>query len=371
MEKQEQPIRIAQVIGNWFGGGIESVIMNYYRHIDRSKIQFDFFCSEKSTDIPYKEIEELGGTVTLIPSYSQVFKYQKVLKEKLKGYKIVHCHLGTMAVFALRAAKKADVPVRIVHSHTTSNKKEFIRNMMKNILRPFSKVYATEYMACSELAGRWLYGNKTYDKGKVFLLNNAIDFDKFRYNEELRNKKRKELNISDDTFVIGNIGRFVEQKNHSYLIDIFYEIYKQKSNLLLLLVGQGPLMNEIKEKVNNLGLNDCVLFLGQRNDVNEIYQVMDLFLFPSLYEGLGMVAIEAQASGLPCVVSTEVPKIAQITDFFIFVDLKSNVKIWCKEIKKMLNVKRQNNSKKIISSGYSIKSEVLNLEKFYKGHEND
>ena len=366
MEKQEQPIRIAQVIGNWFGGGIESVIMNYYRHIDRSKIQFDFFCSEKSTDIPYKEIEELGGTVTLIPSYSQVFKYQKVLKEKLKGYKIVHCHLGTMAVFALKAAKTADVPVRIVHSHSTSNKQEFVRNLMKNMLRPMSKIYATDYMCCSELAGRWLFGDKVYDEGKVYLLNNAIDLEKFTYNEQLRNRKRKELDIDQDTFVIGHIGRFVEQKNHRFLIDIFNEVHKQIPNSLLLLAGQGPLMDEIKEKVNQLNLKKNVMFLGQRSDVNELFQAMDVFCLPSLYEGLPVVGVEAQASGLPCLFSNDMTKETKVLKTTKFLSLKQNIKEWIISIIQFANShQRCDTSIEITNKGFNIKSEVDSLEKYY------
>ena len=182
MEKNE-PIRVAQIIGKWLGGGVESVVMNYYRHIDRTKIQFDFICDEDSTNIPYGEIEKMGGKVILIPPYQKVFKYHKKLKEVLKsgGYKIVHSHINTLSVFSLFAAKCAGVPVRIAHSHSTTNKKEKKKNLLKQVLRPFSKVFATDYMCCSELAGRWLFGNKEYDNGNVYLLNNAIDLDKFKY----------------------------------------------------------------------------------------------------------------------------------------------------------------------------------------------
>ena len=255
MEKNE-PIRVAQIIGKWLGGGVESVVMNYYRHIDRTKIQFDFICDEDSTNIPYEEIEKMGGKVILIPPYQNVFKYHKKLKEVLKsgGYKIVHSHINTLSVFSLFAAKCAGVPVRIAHSHSTTNKKEKKKNLLKQVLRPFSKVFATDYMCCSELAGRWLFGNKEYDNGNVYLLNNAIDLDKFKYDEENRKEKRKELNIEDSTLVIGHVGRFVEQKNHRFLIDIFNEVHKQKENSILLLAGQGPLMEEMKEKVKILGL---------------------------------------------------------------------------------------------------------------------
>lgn len=367
MEKNE-PIRVAQIIGKWLGGGVESVVMNYYRHIDRTKIQFDFICDEDSTNIPYGEIEKMGGKVILIPPYQKVFKYHKKLKEVLKsgGYKIVHSHINTLSVFSLFAAKCAGVPVRIAHSHSTTNKKEKKKNLLKQILRPFSKVFATDYMCCSELAGRWLFGNKEYDNGNVYLLNNAIDLDKFKYDEEKRKEKRKELNIEDDTLVIGHVGRFVEQKNHRFLIDIFNEVHKQKENSILLLAGQGPLMEEMKEKVKILGIEDSVKFLGQRNDINELYQVMDLFLFPSLYEGLGMVAVEAQVSGLPCVVSTEIPEIAKVTEKITFINLENKIEIWTEIIFKYLkNINRKNINFTDGIKKYDIIKETTKLEKKY------
>lgn len=363
--KKNEPIRVAQIIGKWLGGGVESVVMNYYRHIDRTKIQFDFICDEDSTNIPYEEIEKMGGKVILISPYQKVFKYHKKLKEVLKsgGYKIVHSHINTLSVFSLFAAKCAGVPVRIAHSHSTTNKKEKKKNLLKQVLRPFSKVFATDYMCCSELAGRWLFGNKEYDNGNVYLLNNAIDLDKFKYDEEKRKEKRKELNIEDSTLVIGHVGRFVEQKNHRFLIDIFNEVHKQKENSILLLAGQGPLMEEMKEKVKILGIEDSVKFLGQRNDINELYQAMDLLLFPSLYEGLGMVVVEAQISGLPCVVSTEIPKIAKVTKKITFVNLENKIKPWNEVIFKYLsNINRKNINFTDKIENYDIKKDVTKLE---------
>lgn len=273
MADKSKPIVVAQIIGKWVGGGVESVVMNYYRYIDKEKIQFDFICDEDSTNIPYEEIEQLGGKVILIPPYQKVFKYQKELQRVLKEgkYKIVHSHINTLSVFPLRAAKKVGIPVRIAHSHSTTNKKEWKKNLLKQILKPFSKKYSTNYMCCSEHAGRWLFGDKTYDEGKVYLLNNAIDLGRFKYDKRIREKKRKELGIKEDTLVIGNIGRFVAQKNHTFLIDIFNEYQKKNNNSILMLIGQGLLMDEIKSKVKTLNLESKVLFLGQKNAVNEYY----------------------------------------------------------------------------------------------------
>lgn len=366
---EEQPIRVAQIIGKWLGGGVESVVMNYYRHIDRTKIQFDFICDNDSTNIPYEEIEKLGGKVILIPPYQKVFKYHNGLKKVLKdgNYKIVHSHINTLSVFSLFAAKCAGVPVRIAHSHSTTSKKEKKRNLLKQILRPFSKTFATDYMCCSELAGRWLFGNKEYDKGNVYLLNNAIDLDKFKYDEKVRKEKRKELNISDDTLVIGHVGRFVKTKNHRFLVDIFSEVHKQNNNSILLLVGQGPLMEEIKEKVKNIGLEKCVKFLGQRNDVNELYQAFDVFILPSLYEGLPVVGVEAQATGLLCVFSNDMTKETKVLDSTIFLSLEQSNIEWANcALDNFKKYKRKDSRNEIINSGFDIIKESKLLEKTYE-----
>ena len=366
--KKEEPIRVAHIIGKWLGGGVEAVVMNYYRHIDRTKIQFDFLCDEDSTNIPYEEIEQLGGRVILIPPYQKVFKYQKELIRIFKenNYKIVHSHINTLSVFPLRAAKKAGVKVRIAHSHSTTNKKEWKKNLLKQVLRPFSKVYATDYMCCSELAGRWLFGDKAYDSKKVYLLNNAIDLDKFKYNESLRKKKRKELGISDDTLVIGHIGRFKAQKNHTFLIDIFNELHKKNPNSLLLLVGQGPLKEEIENKVKELQLNDSVRFLGQRNDVNELYQAFDVFCLPSLYEGLPVVGVEAQASGLLCIFSDDMTKETKVLDTTEFLSLNQSVEMWGKHILKSFEVyTRKTNQTEIKNNGFDIRNEAKKLSDYY------
>lgn len=366
--KDEYPLRIAHIIGKWLGGGVESVVMNYYRHINKNEIQFDFICDDDSTNIPYEEIEKLGGRVILVPPYQKIFKYQREMIRIFKEnkYKIVHSHINTLSVFPLFCAKIAGVPIRIAHSHSTTNKKEWKKNWIKIILKNFSKIFANEYFCCTEHAGRWLFGDRIYDKNKVYLLNNAIELDKFSYDEEIRKRKRKELNITDDTLVIGHIGRFVAQKNHTFLIDIFNEVHKLKENSILLLIGQGPLQEKIKQKVDNLGLSNSVKFLGQRDDVNEIYQALDIFLLPSLYEGLGMVLIEAQASGLPCVTSTEVPSVVKVTNNLEFIGLNEESEKWVdKTINLYENIKRKSEIQEIINHGYEIKQEASKLEKKY------
>lgn len=365
---EKNAIRVAQIMGKWLGGGVEAVVMNYYRNIDRTKIQFDFICDSDSTNIPYDEIKKLGGKVIICPPYQKVLKYEKFLIDLFKknNYKIVHSNINALSVFSLRAAKKAGVPIRIAHSHSTSNKKEWKKNLVKNILKPFSKVYANKYMCCSELAGRWLFGNKEYDKGTVYLLNNAIDLDKYKYDEKIRNSKRKELKIKPSTFVVGHIGRFVEQKNHRFLIDIFNEIHKKNNDSLLLLAGQGPLMDEMKEKVHNLGLDDNVQFLGQRKDANELYQAFDLFLLPSLYEGLPLVGVEAQASGNLCYLSNDMTKETKVLDSTKFMSLENTAEEWANAILKDAKRYKKHDTKEEVSKyGFNIEKEAEKLEKKY------
>lgn len=364
----KEPIHIAQIIGKWVGGGVESVVMNYYRHIDKEKIQFDFICDSDSTNIPYEEIKELGGKVILIPPYQKVFAYHKELKKVLKegNYKIVHSHINTLSVLSLFAAKRAGVPIRIAHSHSTTNKKEWKKNFLKQVLRPLSKIFATHYFCCSKLAGKWLFGTKEYNNGKVFLLNNAIELEKYKYNPKVRTEIRKELNISEGTLVIGHIGRFMTQKNHEFLIDIFKYILKIKSNSILLLAGTGPLEEKIKAKVKELNLNDNVIFLGQRKDANRLYQGMDIFILPSLYEGLPVVGVEAQSAGLLCILSSAMTKETKIISPTTFIPLTNTPKQWAEtSLSKYTIHQRTNSIAEITKNGFNIKEEAKKLQEKY------
>jgi glycosyltransferase EpsF len=342
--------------------------MNYYRHIDKTKVQFDFLIDEDSTNIPKEEIESMGGRIILIPPYQKLPKYIGTLKEVLKQnqYKIIHSHINTLSVFPLYTAKRAGVKIRIAHSHSTTNKKEWKKNILKNIFKPYSKVFATDYFACSALAGRWLFSNKTFNQGKVTIINNAIDIDKFLYNETIRKQIRKKLNIKDNTLVIGHIGRFVSQKNHTFLLDIFNEIHKQKKDSLLLLAGTGPLVNEIKEKVNALNLTNNVKFLGQINNANELYQAMDVFLLPSLYEGLPVVGVEAQAAGLLTILSTSMTEETKILKTTKFISLEESSQNWASTIiNNYSKFKRKNTKLEIQKNGFDIKKETKKLEQKY------
>jgi len=346
--------------------------MNYYRNIDKDKIQFHFLCDEDSTNIPYEEIEKMGGKVIIIPPYQRLFEYQKELYRIFKenNYEIVHSHISTLSVFPLRIAKKAGVPIRIAHSHSTSNKKEWKRNLIKNILRPFSKLYANQFFACSELSGRWLFGEKAFKNGKIKIINNAIDLEKFKFNKEKRNEIRKKLKMDKNIILVGHIGRFVTQKNHEFLIDVFNEIIKKRKqenfDSKLILIGQGNLKENIIEKIKYLGLQDYVIFTGQTTNVSDYYNAMDIFVLPSLYEGLPVVGIEAQANGLLCEFSTDMTKETKVLNTTKFISLKETAKKWAEIIlEDYKNFKRKNSFDEMTKKNFNIKEEAKKLEKYY------
>ena len=325
------PLRIAHVIGSVVKGGVETAVFNYYRVMDRSQLQFDFIIDEDSPyEIP-QDILQLGCRVYKTPSYKHLIAYMKALKKIFihDKYEIVHSHLNTLSVFPLFIAKHVGVPVRIAHNHSTAGKGEFARNIIKYSLCPFSRLYPTHLFACSEHAARWLFGDKAFDEGKVLILKNAINTSKFRFNLSTRKRVRYEIGIANK-LVVGHVGRFMPQKNHMFLLDIFAEIHMQNSESVLLLLGDGELKTMIEKKVDRLGLMDCVKFLGVRDNVHELYQAMDVLVLPSLYEGLGIVGVEAQFARLPCVFSSNIPTEAIIGSLPVVLPLDCGAKKWAR-----------------------------------------
>ncbi|HIR43262.1 MAG TPA: glycosyltransferase family 1 protein [Candidatus Aphodovivens avicola] len=358
-----EPIRVAHIMGKMLGGGVEQVVMNYYRHIDRSRVQFDFLVDADSTLVPREEIKSLGGRVFEIPPYQHLFAYQRALISLFneQGWRIVHSHVNALSVFPLRAAKKAGVPVRIAHSHSTAGKGEHTKNAIKGILRCFSNVYPTYRMACSNHAGRWLFGANT----DFEILHNAIDISSFEFDPDTRRKLRKSLGIASDALVIGHIGRFVNQKNHAFLVDVLKAVTELKKDAVLVLVGDGPLVGEVKAKAKHLNLTDSVLFLGQREDASDLYQVFDVFCLPSYYEGLGMVAIEAQAAGLPTICSEFVPDEALVSSIASKIYLSDGPTAWAIGVVEASCAVRYGQTCSIVEAGYDICSEAKRLESDY------
>lgn len=362
-----EKIKVLHVITGMGTGGAEAFIMNMFRNIDSEKIEFDFLLRSEE-NVYQKDIELLGGKVYNVPPYPKKFisnyKETKKFFEEHNEYKIIHVH-GNAFIYitALIIAKFKGVPCRIMHSHNTDARKPIYRIIHK-LNKIFMDFLVTDRFACSSEAARWMFGNKSFIK-----INNGIDVDKFIYNKEIRDRVRKQYNIEENTVLIGHVGRFLKVKNHSYIVDIFNEYIKQNENSQLMLIGEGPEFNNIKKKVKNLGIENKVIFLSKINNVNEMMQAMDIFIFPSIYEGLGIVNIEAQTASLPCIISDRIPKEAIITDLVEVKSIYLDPKEWAISIDKKLKSNTRRNMKKVIEdSGYSSKKSAKILENFYKAH---
>lgn len=358
-----KPIRILHIVQKMEAGGIQAFLMNLYRNIDRNKIQFDFLVEYEEKEFYDDEIISLGGRIyyTNFRKTLNVIKFKKTLSNILKEhpeYKIVHIHATAIGKICTDVARKSGVKTIIAHTHSNSAVKDW-KYYPKILLRKLYTHGPTDFFACSEDAGKYTFKNK-----KFTVIYNAIDIDKFLFKQEVRENFRKELNI-EDKFVIGNIGRLHKEKNQSFLIDIFYEIQKKKENAILLIVGKGPLKNELAEKVRILGIDNKVYFLEDRKDIERIYQGIDVFVLPSFYEGLGIVAIEAQASGLPVIASTGVAKEANITDNIQNIDLSESIDVWVEAICKTKVKNRKDIENIVRNSKFNIKNNAKFLQEFY------
>ena len=369
---QKEPIRILQIVGIVAGGGVESVVMNYYEHIDRTKVQFDFVVHNDNTIDITDKVKSMGGKVYKVtPYYKNPIAFMRDIYQIIKhnNYQIIHSNMNTLSALSLLAAYMADVPVRILHNHSISVPGEWKRNLMKYILRPFAKLLANQFWACSKLAGIWMYGENLVNIGKVQIINNAINLAKFEFNENKRLFFRQQFNINHNDFVIGHVGRFVYVKNHEFLIDIFDKFHKTHNNSKLLLIGDGPLKKDIEQKVISLGISDSVIFGGMRNNVFDLYSVMDVLLLPSFSEGFSVVGLEAQANDLPVIVSDAVTKELFITNLISSEMLSSPVETWLMDLETVYYKKdesRDNTREAMNSAGFDIEKESIKLVNMYK-----
>jgi len=348
-------------------GGIEIFLLNLYKNIDREQIQFDFVTS--SNFVPLKEnFHSLGGDVYKIASPVHILQYWRNLRNLIETnqYEIVHIHKNSAAnLLPFIICKLLGVKVIVSHAHNTSSTKGTFFNVLHKINRQILTQIQTNAFACSKAAAQWLYGKGYTAKNNVSIFKNGVEVKNFVFNEFVRNEMRASLNLQD-LFVIGHVGRFTKQKNHIFLIDIFAEIIKYKANAVLLLCGLGELEKQVKEKVFQLGLDKRVFFLGERKDVNKIMQAMDVFVFPSLHEGLPFVGIEAQAAGLPIFMADTISSEVKISNLVTFLSLKDTVEIWAKKIiETSACIKRTNMATIIGEQGYDIERTAKYLEDFY------
>lgn len=367
-----QLVRVLHVIHGMDCGGAENMIMNLYRNIDRNKVQFDFMVHTEKHCFFDDEIEKLGGNIYTVPYYNvkNGMDYRECVEKVFINHpeiSIVHGHLGSCAHIYLRIAKSHGC-YTIAHSH--NGKPSFsIKAVCYKLFNYHVRNRADFFMACSYNAGYYRYGKKiVLDKKRFKVLNNAIDVSKYVFSEQKRKMIRSEFSIADETFLVGNVGRFNKQKNHDFLLDIFYEIVQRNSDSILMLVGEGSLENKIRNKIEKLHLTDKVIFTGVRNDVAQMMSAFDVFLFPSLYEGLGIVAVEAQAAGMHTICSNVLPEEAKVTKLLEYCSLSDGPKLWADKVLQYNNhYARENMSAQIIEKEYDIGQTALDIQRFYDG----
>lgn len=355
--------KVAQMLYMFSMGGVENFLMNMYRNVDRNEYQFDFILQVDYEGYFEKEIESMGGKIFRIPRFEKhpikhIVELYRILKNG--NYIAFHRHTANSVVFYdMIIAKCAGIKTRIAHSHNTTHEHKIINYLS----RPFLKIFSTKKLACGIEAGKWLYGN-----GKFEVLNNGIDVQKFCFNDNMRQVYRQKLNINNK-IVIGHVGRFENQKNHKFLIDMFAKLCKKSDKYELILCGEGSLREKMQIACEEKGIEEKVKFLGARQDVNCILQAMDIFAFPSLYEGLPITLIEAQMSGIPIIMSE---KIAKETIYNSNVQVlgisDSDIDEWCEKIIKCKeeSINRKNIAENLIKD-YDVKSIVNKLEKIYDG----
>lgn len=355
-------MKVLHVITGMGSGGAESMIMNWYRNINRKKIQFDFLLRSKE-NIYSDEINSMGGKVYYMPEFpkkyfSNFIKTYRFFKQHNGEYDVIHVH-GNALIYTniFLIAKFFGIKNRIMHSHSTSTKsKLFLPVHLINKLR--IKHLANYYYACSEDAGKWCF-NDNYE-----VIINGIDTDKFLYNAESRNSIRKELNLTDN-LVLCHVGRFLEVKNHKFIFEVFERVYKTNPDAHLLLVGVGPLQQDCINFVGNKEYAPNIHFLGVRTDIPDILSASDVFVFPSLYEGLGVSLIEAQANGLFCLASEVIPESTKLTDNVIYLPINKSPEKWAEVIFNRPEINRKEANQKVKRSRYNIKNTVKELEQKY------
>lgn len=365
----QKPIRILHVLGGLSLGGAESRVMDLYRNIDREKMQFDFLVHSAEEEHFDKEIRELGGNVYRIPRFKVYnwFDYKRALKQffsKHHEFQAVHGHMTSTASIYLPIAKKSGIPITIAHARS-AGVPAGIKGLLTRIIRYPLKYRADFCLACSKEAGEAVYGKRWVKKGRVLVIPNAIAAKKYVYDEEVRNKMRKEL-LLEDKLVIGHVGSFRMPKNHGFLIRIFAEIHKHREDAVLLLLGEGVLMDAVKTQVEELGLTEAVRFLGNRSQVSRYYQAMDFLVFPSFFEGLPGTVIEAQTAGLKCLISGTITKEVQITELVRAESLQQPAAEWAQYVLENCEYERRSRLEDIKRAGFDIEAQVKRYEEIYE-----
>lgn len=359
-------VKVLQIGLSSYPGGVENAIMNYFRFLDKEKIHYDFLCTENI--LAYSdEIEKNGSKIFYLSSPKKsigAFKKEFSALLKKESYDVVHINMLSAAnMFPVIYAHRNHVKKIIVHAHNSYLPSGILKKTVHHALKHTIGLFTENFMACSPGAAKWLFGYKNLDK--TFILHNAVDYSRFAFNPELRSAMRKRYGIDASTVVIGHVGRFNEEKNHNFLVELFCKYNKINRSSKLILVGDGKLLDTVKKQVENLDLLSDVIFIGSVSDASSYYQMMDVFCMPSYFEGLGIVAIEAQASGLPCICSTGVPQEAIISDAAMRISLDDSEK-WLNEMIKMGKTPRVSHMERSLTeAGYNIICESKKLENYY------
>ena len=362
----DEPIRVLQMIGSLNIGGSQSMIVNLYKNIDRTKIQFDFIL-DHSDELFYKDVvEKLGAKIIYMPTFKgtnllEVKRAWNTFFQEHQEYKILHSHVRSYASIFIPIAKKYGLKT-IIHSHSTSNGKG-ISSIVKSLMQYPLRWQADYFMGCSKDSGKWLFGEKVVNSNKYYMLQNAIDVEAYRFNDTIRVKYRSELGLKDElTFI--HVGRFHPAKNHEFLLNLFAEIRKRNDNTKLILVGDGDLRPEIERQISDLQLGSSVILTGSRSDVPNLLQAADCFLFPSNWEGLPVTVVEAQASGIPCFVSNHVTKEVGISSLVKYLPIDNGIDPWLSHLESC-DCSRKTVIDEIKLAGFDIKTTVNWLSDFY------
>ena len=362
-------IRVLHSVSNMDRAGIETMLMNYYRHIDKTKVQFDFLCNKTKPGAYDDEIKSMGGRIFHTPGlnpakYPKYLSYMKNLFSEYPEYKVVEAHNGALGVYALHAAKRNRIPVRIFHAHGASITKEWklpIKLVCKALL-PSNMNY---HFSCGIEAARCYFGDKVVEENDYELIPNAIEVQRFVFNSHLREQIRRQYGL-EGKHVIGHVGRFMAQKNHAFLLDVFAKIAAEDQAAVLVLLGDGELLDTMKKKAEEMQLKDRIVFAGNVGNANEWYNAFDVFVLPSIWEGLPVVGVEAQANDLPSVFSDNVTREIGLSDKAIFISLTAPIEKWVGEIIACMQKKeRKDNTVMITENHYNIELEAQRLQERY------
>ena len=364
-------IRILHVVASLnINAGMMSVVMNYFRNIDRNKVVFDFLYFEKTDKTHQKEIEDLGGRVFYVPHRTFKLKDQKALfnffHEHKGEFTAVHCHPIWSSFVVSRAAKRSGIRHVIQHVHSTRYSEKPSSEKRNRLLMKFVQWFSTDYIACNNEA-RYLFGKKLVESGKVAVIPNAIDPRKYQFDMSSRRCIRDEFHISENTSVIGTVGRLSIEKNQLFIIDMFYELIKILPDTKLLIVGEGDMRQSIEQRISEYGLIDDVILTGRRRDIREMLSSFDLFLMPSVFEGTPVSVLEARSSGLPCMLSDSITKSVSMPGVYYF-KLDAGPSKWAKEAKNILENTSQMNRYdyiEVVNHGFDISVESNKLQDYY------